>query len=106
VYQTEIYVRVAARNVFKAIHEHRVPGYVEPVEVLGVPAEVEQMPVDRYEQLVDRLVLACLAGIAVSVSVVSRLRASSESQVSRGCRRAVGDPCSAVTCSSAATQRP
>jgi hypothetical protein len=49
VYQTEIYVRVAARNVFKAIHEHRVPGYVEPVEVLGVPAEVEQMPVDRYE---------------------------------------------------------
>ena len=54
--QTEVDVGIAARDVLEAIDEHRVPGDVEPVEVIAVAAEVEQVPVDRHEQLVDCVV--------------------------------------------------
>ena len=45
VYQTKVHVGVTARNVLEAIAQHHVPGYVEPVEVIGVAAEVEHVPV-------------------------------------------------------------
>ena len=44
-YQTKVHVGVTARNVLEAIAQHHVPGYVEPVEVIGVAAEVEHVPV-------------------------------------------------------------
>ena len=47
--QTEVDVGVATRDVLEAVDEHRVPGDVEPVELLTVAAEVQQVPVNRHE---------------------------------------------------------
>src|SRR4029079_12737713 len=44
--QAEVNVGVAARDVLQAIDEHGVTGDVEPVELIAVAAEVEQVPVD------------------------------------------------------------
>jgi hypothetical protein len=51
--EAEVDVGVAPRDVFEAVDEHRVAGDVEPVELIAVAAEVEQVPVDRHQQLVD-----------------------------------------------------
>src|ERR1700742_311078 len=52
--QAEVDVGVAARDVLETIDEHSVPGDVEPVELIAVATEVEQVPIDGHEQLVDR----------------------------------------------------
>src|SRR6476619_6342850 len=60
--QAEVNVGVAARDVLQVIDEHGVPGDVEPVELIAVAAEVEQVPVDRHEQRVDCVVCGVLSG--------------------------------------------
>src|SRR4029077_12332532 len=56
VYEPEVDVGVAARNVLEAIGEHRVPGDVDPVEMIVVAVEVEDVAVNGHEQLVDRVI--------------------------------------------------
>src|SRR5580693_4777840 len=59
--QSEVDVGIAPRNVLEAVDEHGVAGDVEPIEMVAVAAEVEQVPVDRHQQLVDRLLGGVLA---------------------------------------------
>ena len=54
VYQTKVHVGVTARNVLEPIAEHRVPGYAEPVEVMGVAAEVEHVPIPHGTATLER----------------------------------------------------